>query len=255
MAGVQLVVQGDDLGMCHAVNEGTAEAFERGIVTQASVMVPCPWYDEAAALARERAIPVGIHQTLTCEWDHLRWRPLTGGTTLVGDDGTFHRTVEAARAAIDTAEAIDELDAQTARFRAAGLDLTYYDVHMGPSAPAAYQAVAERHRVPFLYPGIDASLSFASIKMLSARPAAEKKAWLLGYLERRSREPGVHLLVSHCGMGGPELSSITRPDNPNLPWAEEYRVSDLAVLTDPEVADAIDQLGIELTTVRDAFAL
>lgn len=254
MGPVQLVVQGDDFGMCHAVNTGTVRAFEDGILTQASTMVPCPWFDEAAALALEHRIPLGIHQTLTCEWDHLRWRPITAGRSLVGEDATFHRTVAAARDTVERDEAIAELEAQTARFTAAGLDLTYYDVHMGVVAPEAYEVVAERHRVPFLYPGIPASLTFASIRMLSERSAAEKKDWMLHYLERRAQEPGVHLLVSHCAVGGEEIAAITRPDSPVFAWAEEYRVSDLAVLTDPDVRAAVDSLGIRLTTVRDAFA-
>ena len=50
-SGIELVVQGDDFGMCHAVNTGVAEAFTNGILSQASTMVACPWFDEAAALA------------------------------------------------------------------------------------------------------------------------------------------------------------------------------------------------------------
>ena len=85
-SGIELVVQGDDFGMCHAVNTGVAEAFTNGILSQASTMVACPWFDEAAALAAEHDIPLGVHLTLTCEWDYLRWPPLTGGPSLAGPD-------------------------------------------------------------------------------------------------------------------------------------------------------------------------
>jgi predicted glycoside hydrolase/deacetylase ChbG (UPF0249 family) len=248
---VQLVVQGDDFGMCHAVNTGTVRAFTDGVLTQASTMVPCPWFFEAAALAVDHRLPVGIHATLTCEWDHLRWSPITAGPSLVGDDGTFHRTVAGAQGA-DPAEATAELEAQTDRFHAAGLTLTYYDVHMGLSQPPAYAAVSSRHGVAFLYPGVPASLTFASIKMLSERPAETKKAWLLGYLERLADRPGVHLLVSHCADDDVELAAITRPDSPVFAWARDYRVSDLAVLTDPEVRGAVEAAGIELVTVATA---
>ena len=40
MSEIQFVVQGDDLGMCHAVNEGIQFAFEQGIVTQVTAMAP-----------------------------------------------------------------------------------------------------------------------------------------------------------------------------------------------------------------------
>ena len=247
---IRLVVQGDDFGMCHAVNTGTVRAFTEGVLTQASTMVPCPWFWEAAHLAKEHAIPLGIHSTLTCEWDGLRWGPITGGPTLRGDDGTCVRTVPLARE-IDPADATDELIAQAERFLAAGLELTYFDVHMGMSQPAAYTEVSARYEVPFLYPGVPASLSFTSIKMLSERPAAEKKDWLLGYLERRT--PGVHLLVSHCATDDPELAAMVRPDSPVHPWARDYRVSDLAVLTDTDVLAAVERHGIELVSVAEAF--
>lgn len=249
MHRIQLVVQGDDFGMCHAVNAGTAKAFSEGILTQASTMVACPWFPEAAAIARETAMPVGIHSTLTCEWDGLRWAPLTGGRSLVEDDGTFHRTVAGA-ATSDVEEATAELVAQTERFLGAGLALTYYDVHMGMSVVPAYEAVSSRYGVPFLYPGVSASLSFTSIKMLSERPAEEKRAWLLRHLDRLT--PGVHLLVSHCATDDPELTALVRPDSPVHPWAREYRVSDLAVLCDPTLRSAVEERGIELVSVASA---
>ena len=248
----QLIVQGDDFGMCHAVNTGTARAFTEGIVTQASTMVACPWFPEAAATASELGLPLGIHATLTCEWDGLRWGPLTGGASLRGDDGlTFHRTVAGAMGA-DPEEATAELAAQTERFLAAGLTLTYYDVHMGMSQAPAYEAVTARYGAPFLYPGVAASLAFASIKMLSDRPGDSKKDWLLGYLERIAERPGVHLLVSHCATDDPELAAMVRDDSPVHAWARDHRVSDLAALTDPDVAAAVEAHGIELVSVATA---
>jgi predicted glycoside hydrolase/deacetylase ChbG (UPF0249 family) len=68
---IQLAVQGDDFEMCHTVNTGTVQAFREGILTQASTMVPCPWFWEAADPAKRHRIPLGIHSTLTCEWDGL----------------------------------------------------------------------------------------------------------------------------------------------------------------------------------------
>lgn len=250
---VQLIVQGDDFGMCHAVNTGTVRAFTDGVVTQASTMVACPWFPEAADLAKEHGIPLGIHATLTCEWDGLRWPPLTAGPSLRGDDGlTFHRTVAGAQGA-DAGEATAELEAQTERFLAAGLEVTYYDVHMGMSQVTAYEAVTARYGAPFLYPGVaGASLSFASVKMLSDRPAETKKDWVLGYLERLAGRPGVHLLVSHCADDEPELAALVRPDSPVRAWARDYRVSDLDVLTDPAVAAAVEAHGIELVSVAAA---
>src|SRR5437879_966176 len=129
MADIELVVQSDDIGMCHAVNEGFVKAYTEGILTQGTVMVPCPWFEEAVALAASHRIPLGIHLTLTSEFDRYRWRPLTDGRSLVEADGTFHRTRDAAVAA-DPVEAEAELDAQVNRLRDAGLDPAFLDSHM-----------------------------------------------------------------------------------------------------------------------------
>jgi hypothetical protein len=252
VAEVQLVVQGDDFGMCHAVNVGTAQAFREGIVTQAATMAACPWFTEAASLAREFGIPVGVHQTLTCEWDFMRWRPLTDGASLVGEDGTFRRTVAEAKAAIEHDDAVRELSAQVAKFAAEGLTLEYLDVHMGQSAPAAYDEVSAAIGKPFIY-GPEESRRFASIETLSDRDAADKKPWVLSYLEKLT--PGVHLLVTHCAAAEPELAALHKPGSDTYRWAEEYRLSDQAIVIDPEIREAIEAHNIELTTVRTAFSL
>ncbi|HMG63122.1 MAG TPA: ChbG/HpnK family deacetylase [Streptosporangiaceae bacterium] len=253
MAGeIKLIVRADDFGMCHSVNDGILRAFTEGIVTQASVMVPCPWFTEAAAMTRSHAIPVGVHQTLTCEWDYLRWRPLTGGPSLTGPDGTFLRSVAEARDAIAHEDAVAELLAQIARFTAEDLPLDYLDVHMGAVAPKAYAEVADQVDTLFLYSALARERGLTSIEGLSERETGDKKDWLVSYL--RELGPGTHMLVVHPAVGGPEIASITGPDSIPYRWAEEYRIADLEVLTDPEVAALISERGIELTTAAKTIA-
>jgi predicted glycoside hydrolase/deacetylase ChbG (UPF0249 family) len=247
---IRLIVQGDDFGMCHAVNVGTLHAFQEGILTQASTMAACPWFTEAAALAREYGIPLGVHQTLTCEWDYLRWRPLTDGPSLVGDDGTFFRTVAEARASITRADAVRELSAQVAKFAAEGLPIHYLDVHMGESAPDAYDEISDAAGQPYIYGPVE-SQRFASIEILSDREAADKKPWVLDHIAGLT--PGVHLLVTHCAVAEPELAAMTAPGTETYRWAEEYRLSDQAIVTDPEIRKAIEERAIELVSMRNAF--
>ena len=251
-AEIRLVVRGDDFGMCHAVNQGIKRAFTEGIVTTSSTMAPCPWFGEAAEIAKEVGIPLGAHQTLTCEWDYFRWRPLTDGPSLVGADATFRPSVELAQEHVRHDEVVRELLAQVDRFSAADLSLDYLDHHMGSTLPAAYAEVSARSRVPFLYSDEIRSRGLATISELSPRDAAGKKAWLLGYL--RGLAPGAHMLVCHPGVAGSELESLTGPDSVPYRWAAEYRVSDLDVLTDPEVKDLIGQLGIRLCSLPEALA-
>jgi len=253
MAEIELVVQADDLGMCHAVNEGIVRAFEEGIVTQAAIMAPCPWFEEAAALALAHDIPIDLHATLTCEWDHLRWRPLTTGASLVRADGTMHATVEDAMAKLDTEEAYLEIRAQAARVEAAGLELVSLDQHMWPVCPEAYRRLCEEIGVPHLYPVVEPHVAFTSSIMLSPYEGndvyVDKKAWLLGYIAGLS--PGRHYLCTHPAVPCAELRAIARPDATNVDWAERFRASDLSVLTDPDVRAAIEGRGIALVSVRD----
>lgn len=248
---IRLVVRGDDFGMCHAVNEGIQRAFTDGIVTMASAMAPCPWFGEAMKITKDNKIPVGAHQTLTCEWDYFRWRPLTDGQSLAGADGTFYPSVEQASRHLSHRDAVSELLAQVDRFRNAGVRLEYLDHHMGSALPAVYTDVSEQSGVPFLYSD-EVRTQLTSIDELSPQDASGKKAWMFDYLGGLS--PGVHLLVCHPGVASSELESLTGPDSVPYRWAADYRVSDLDVLTDPEVREVIDELGIVLCSLREALS-
>lgn len=249
---IRLVVRGDDFGMCHAVNQGIERAFTDGIVTTSSAMAPCPWFGEAARIAAHIGIPLGVHQTLTCEWDYFRWRPLTDGRSLTGPDGTFPPSIEMAQQAAQHGDVVAELLAQVERFRSVALALDYLDVHMGAVLPETYGEVAERSGVPFLYSGRVLG-QLASITELSPRDAAGKKDWLLGYL--RGLKPGAHMLVCHPAVASPELDALTGPDSVPYRWAAEYRLSDLDVVTDPDTRTLIDDLGISLCSLPEAVGV
>jgi chitin disaccharide deacetylase len=248
---IRLVVRGDDFGMCHAVNDGIRRAVTEGIVTTASTMAPCPWFTEAVTIATDIGLPLGVHQTLTCEWDFFRWRPLTDGSSLVGNDGTFPPSVELAQQHAEHHEVVRELLAQVERLQSAGLALDYLDHHMGATLPAAYVEVSERVGIPFLY-GPEVRSRLASISELSPQDAAGKKDWLLGYL--RGLAPGAHVLVCHPGVDSAELDSLTGPASVPYRWATEYRRSDLDVLTDPDIRQLVDDLGISLCSVAEAVS-
>src|SRR5215475_298148 len=71
-----LIVHADDLAIAHAVNAAIIKGLGTGLITSASVMVPCPWFPEVAAFAREHPeADLGIHLTLTSERVACRWGP------------------------------------------------------------------------------------------------------------------------------------------------------------------------------------
>ena len=250
MSRARLILQADDFGLCEEVNEGVAQAFRAGTISQASVMAPCPAFEGAAALARELGIPVGVHGTLNCEWDHLRWGPITEGASLVEEDGTQHPTVEAAVNTLDATEAAAELLAQHARLAHVGPTPVYLDCHMGPSSRDGYAAACRETGLPFLYPMLDDALRFDSIEMLSDKPARKKKRWLKNHL--KGLAPGsTNLVVSHPAVDSPALRGITREDNENYVWAVANRTTDLALLLDPDVPKWLAKYDVELITAAD----
>jgi hypothetical protein len=215
-------------------------------------MVPCPWFREAVRLAKEHAIPVGVHLTLTSEWDFYGWGPLTGGRTLVGEDGRFPKSIEAVRERADPDEMFEEFVAQTEAFCSTGLDIGYFDCHMGVVAPEPYAKICEKYGRKFEYPIGDVAVGFDSIHMLSGRPSDEKVDYLVDRIS--SLEPGKHIIVSHCAVDSEELRALTaeRPEQPDhLAWANEYRPADLAALTSPEVRRAVDDRGVDLVATAD----
>ena len=246
---IRLVVQADDFGLCHAVNVGVVRAFLDGILTQATMMVPCPWWNEAATLAKRHGIPVGMHSTLTCEWSGMRWRPLTSGPSLVREDGTFHTTVEEASTVVLPREAAAELEAQALFMTEQGLAPIYFDTHMGLVSREAYSHVCELYGLPFILPFVHRFICLDSFLVLSPRPGDRKRNDLLDYLA--GLEPGSHFIQSHPAVASEELRALAEPGTHVAPWAEEYRVSDLLVLTDPEVMRVVAERKIALVTVSE----
>ena len=150
------VLHADDIGMCHAANEGAFEALERGAVSCGSIMVPCPWFREAADRARANPrLDLGVHLTLNSEWPHYRWGPVAGRArvpSLLDDEGFLPRTTLETVKRARVPEVEIELRAQIEMALAAGLDVTHFDSHMGtvfyPPFVELYVKLARDYRIP-----------------------------------------------------------------------------------------------------------
>lgn len=229
--------------MCHAANLGAFEALDRGPASCGSLMVPCPWFPEAAQMARERpGVDLGVHLTLTSEWDLYRWGPVAGAgsvPSLVDAEGALHRTTQEVVARGRPEEVEIELRAQIERALAAGIDVTHLDAHMGaalmPPFIGIYARLAIEYRVPVFAVRPDAR----ALALLGATDAGGPIGHALDLLEAGGApildgmdanslafEPGegalhnarrldalgagVHYLICHPARGGEELSAITR---------------------------------------------
>src|SRR5712692_6278246 len=130
-----LIVHADDLGAAHSINSASIKALESGLVSSASIMVPCPWLPEIAAYARAHPeADLGLHLTLTSEWNLYRWGPVLGKErvpSLLDSSGYLYPLENEAAAHMDIKEVEAEIRAQIARARAFGIQPTHLDSHMG----------------------------------------------------------------------------------------------------------------------------
>jgi predicted glycoside hydrolase/deacetylase ChbG (UPF0249 family) len=88
---IRLIVRGDDMGYSHSGNEALIKCYKEGIQKSIEVLVPSPWFPEAVKMLKENpGVDVGIHLTLTSEWDNVKWRPLTDCPSLKDENGYFY---------------------------------------------------------------------------------------------------------------------------------------------------------------------
>ncbi len=155
-----VILHADDVGMSHAHNVGFAEVIETGIVTSGSVMVPGPWFPEAAAYARAHpALDLGVHLCLNSEFTTYRWGPVVSADrvpSLVDGDGYFWPSTSETLDHVDPRDVQVELRAQIERALRSGIDVTHLDAHMGTVMMEGllpiYVDLGRQYRLPLFFP-------------------------------------------------------------------------------------------------------
>lgn len=155
-----VIIHADDVGMCHGANAAFEALIPLGVMTSASIMVPCPWFVEAVDICqRQPDADVGVHITLTSEWRAYRWRPISTSSAssgLLDRDGYLPQSVEELFGQMDPGAAVEEMRAQVERAKESGLAITHIDTHMGavmhPLLLPAYAQLAIDFCVPIMLP-------------------------------------------------------------------------------------------------------
>lgn len=129
----RLIVNADDFGRSHSINEAVIRAHREGILTTASLMVNEIACDEAVALAKQNPkLGVGLHLTLLCGHAALPPEKIPG---LVNERGEFSNNPVAAGMKYFfcrslRAQLTAELAAQFEKFRETGLKLDHVNGHL-----------------------------------------------------------------------------------------------------------------------------
>lgn len=153
-----LIIHGDDVGVSHSQNKATFEALKYGLVTSTSMMVPSGWSGEVGVMAKE--IPnadIGIHITLTNEWENFNWPPKAGRTQVPGlsnDKGFMYANCGPVTVNASPEEVEIEIRAQIKAANQMGITPTHLDSHMGcifyggPEYMRSYLKIAQELKIP-----------------------------------------------------------------------------------------------------------
>ena len=264
----RLVVTADDFGLCAEVNEAVRRAHRDGVLTAASLMVSADAAGEAAAIARDQGLAVGLHLAL------VEARPVLAPERvpdLVDAHGRFRSGPAALGFRLATSARVREqvraeCAAQVEAFLAIGLPIdhlnAHHHLHVHPYVLDVVLALARRHRIPAvrvpLQPGLPPAsqvLSVAAMAPWAARArsrlrragiatndalfglhetgAMTEAAWLA--IVTRVR-PGVTEVYCHPAIA---TRGVLRDTMRDYRHAEE-----LAALLSPVVRGAIERAGI-----------
>lgn len=148
----------DDIGICQAGLEAYQNLVEFGLITCGSIIVPAGWFPAIAAFCREHPnLDIGVHITLTSEWDTFRWRPLStikSSSGMLDHEGYFPRTSEEFQENCHPRAAHKEMEKQVEWAQKAGVRLSHVDTHMGtvmhPKLLQSYAKVGFKYHLPIM---------------------------------------------------------------------------------------------------------
>jgi CubicO group peptidase (beta-lactamase class C family)/predicted glycoside hydrolase/deacetylase ChbG (UPF0249 family)/lysophospholipase L1-like esterase len=255
----RLIVRGDDMGFSHSGNEALVKCFKEGIETSIEVIVPSPWFPEAAKLLAENpTVDVGVHLALSSEWDNMKWRPIADVPSLRDADGYFYpmifpnknypkRSLRENDWKLSDVE--KEFRAQIELAKKRIPRVSHLSAHMGCDSIARdLKALVKKLAREF---ALDVALEDLGVSYAGyAGPhatSAEKIASFLKMLE--SLKPGkTYLFVDHPGLDTPELRAIHHIGYEQVA-ADRQGVTD--TWTNPRVRELIKSKGIELISYKD----
>ncbi|HVQ40483.1 MAG TPA: polysaccharide deacetylase family protein [Pyrinomonadaceae bacterium] len=264
-----LIVHADDLGMAHSINRASIKGLESGLVSSASIMMPCSWVPEIAAYARAHPeADLGLHLTLTSEWVLYRWGSVLAKErvpSLFDTSGYLYPTESEAAAHIDPKEAEAEIRAQITRARALGIQPTHLDSHMGTlyQTQALFETlfrVARDNkllirvsqewfaRAPFL-PSLLGPDDVVMNSVISIGPDVTVEGWSKYYADAiKTLQPGITEMIVHLAYDDAEMRGVAfnHPD-----WGSAWRQRDFEFVTSQAFRKLLQENNVKLVTWRE----
>ncbi len=259
-----LIINADDFGMCHSVNEAVIRTLREGLVSSCTLMVPCPWSLHALKLLRESPeVPFGVHLTVISEAPDYRWGPITCRDevpSLTDEAGHFYSEARSDEFLdqVDLTELEQEFRAQIETVVATGLRPTHLDSHCGPHTRRErifdmtlrlaheYGLALRVYGEPFVetlqtrgYPTLDHEL-LDSFTLETANKSARYARML------KDLPVGLSEWAVHPGLGNAELGAVE---------PKQVRPTDYAFFVSQEAKEIIKEEEIIVLSYRDLQAV
>jgi chitin disaccharide deacetylase len=261
-----LIIHADDFGMNHSQNDASIKAMEKGSVNSASIMVPCPWFSEAAAYARNTPKKdLGLHLTLTSEWKHYKWGPVASRSSvssLVNRNGYFYSSVDSLVRFAKVEEVEKELRSQIDKALANGIDVTHLDAHMYAAWStkemfSVYVKLGRAYKVPVLLTMNELNMPASNLTatdvvvdhLYQAGPREYDNGMAVYYRGLLKNLPtGLSCLLIHTAHDDSEMQAAAEG---YTYWGSRWRQQDLDFFTSEECKKILQENGIKLVTWRE----
>ena len=265
----------DDIGFSHASNLGSFECLDYGIASSGSLIVPAPWFLDAASIIKQRPhYDIGVHLTLTAEYETYRWRALSSAdqsSGLLSHDRCLWKTSEEAVDHISQEIAEKEMRTQINYALQSGIDVTHIDTHMGtvinPKFLPSYLSIAREYQIPAFLPRLsreeisvfglgeftelflrmyetldEEGFPFIDHMIIDTGGAYSDKTQ---YYCKRFKEirSGITHFLFHPAIMSPELQAIT-------PDSAKWRNQDYEAFTDPLVRQCVEDNDLQVVGYR-----
>lgn len=266
----------DDIGFSHASNVASFECLDYGIASCGSAIVPSSWFLETAAWCRKNPqYDIGVHLTLTSEYDVYRWRALSSvdpDSGLLDAENCLWWTSEEAITHVTAEAAETEMRTQIQVALANGIDVTHIDTHMGtvldPKFIFSYVTLAQEFNIPAFLPRLTreelnamgyGEYADAYIEMLPQLEASgiplldqiiidtggEQPNKTEFYCDRLTEiKPGLTHLLFHSAKMSSELEAIT-------PDSAVWRDQDYRAFTDPKLKECVNKNSLKTIGYRE----
>ncbi len=266
-----LIIHADDLGVAHSEDSASLHALDEGYVSSASIMVPTPWFSEVAAYAKKHPdADLGLHLTLTSEWENYKWGPVAPRdkvSSLLNSEGYFYDNDDSLGEHGTASDVETELRAQIKKALMAGIHVTHLDSHMGSvffkkEYLEVYLKLAREYHLPCLVDRNDFKMAYhidisdmltskdvVMDHIFIASPPAPVSARAAFYTDVLNAMPtGLSYLIIHAAYNDGEMQAVTI-DHPD--YGAAWRQADYDFFSSDACKQALATNDIHVITWKE----